>query len=146
MESMLSEFDYLTPTILQSSIIQQNDDPIAPLNAATIAGNTLSTLEFNIAPATDLYRDLNNSRLELTIKVVAAGGADLGANDPVAPTNLMLHSLFSSVSIHLCGRDVTWVNPCIPIEHILRRCWHMTRAHLKRVAFAKAGIRINTTI
>ena len=104
---MLSEFDYFTPTILQSSIIHEYDEPIAPVNSTGIIGNTLSTLEFNIAPAADLYRDLNNSVHELKIKVVTAAGQDLGANDAVAPTNLMLHSLFDIVSINLCGRDVT---------------------------------------
>ena len=68
---MLSEFDYFTPTILQSSIIHEYDEPIAPVNSTGIVGNTIGTLEFNIAPATDLYRDLNNTVLELKIKVVA---------------------------------------------------------------------------
>ena len=119
MESMLSEFDYFTPTILQSSIIHEYDEPVAPLNSNLIAGNTLGTLEFVITPATDLYRDLNNSTLELTIKVVAANGADLGANDPVAPTNLMLHSLFDTVSVHLCGRDVTLGDSLYPYRAYL---------------------------
>jgi hypothetical protein len=97
MESMLSEFDYFTPTILQSSIIHEYDEPIAPVNSTVIVGNTIGTPEFNIMPATDLYRDLNNSVLELKIKVVAAAGTHPGANDPVASTNLMLHSLFDSL-------------------------------------------------
>ena len=105
---MLCEFHYFTPTILLSSIIHEYDEPVAPLNSSNlIAGNTLGTLEFVITPATDLYRDLNNSTLELKIKVVTEAGANLGANDAVAPTNLMLHSLFDTVSINLCGRDVT---------------------------------------
>jgi hypothetical protein len=119
MESMLSEFDYFTPTILQSSIIHEYDEPIAPVNSTGIIGNTLSTLEFNIAPATDLYRDLNNSVLELKVKVVSAAGADLGANDAVAPTNLMLHSLFDIVSINLCGRDVTQNDSLYPYRAYL---------------------------
>ena len=89
MESMLSEFDYFTPTILQSSIIHEYDEEVAPLNSNLIAGNTLGTLEFVITPATDLYRDLNNTFLELKINVGTAAGADLGANDAVAQTNLM---------------------------------------------------------
>ena len=119
MESMLSEFDYFTPTILQSSIIHEYDEPIAPVNSTGIVGNTIGTLEFNITPATDLYRDLNNTVLELKLKVVAANGADLGADDPVAPTNLMLHSLFDSVSINLCGRDVTQNDSLYPYRAYL---------------------------
>jgi hypothetical protein len=59
MESMLAEFDYFTPTILQSSVILEYNEAIAPVNSTGIVGNTIGTLEFNITPATDLYRDLN---------------------------------------------------------------------------------------
>ena len=119
MESMLSEFDYFTPTILQSSIIHEYGEEVAPLNSNLIAGNTLGTLGFVITPSYDLYRDLNNSKLELTIKVVSALGADLNANDPVAPTNLMLHSLFDTVSVHLCQRDVTSSDSLYPYRAYL---------------------------
>jgi hypothetical protein len=116
---MLSEFDYFTPTILQSSIIREHREPIAPVNSTGIMGNTLSALEVNIAHATDLHRDLNNSYVELKIRVVTAAGADLGASDPVAPTNLMLHSLFSGVSVNLCGRDITLADSAYPYRAYL---------------------------
>ena len=59
-----------------------------------------------MAGATDLYRDLHNSYLRLKFKVMDAGGANLGANDAVAPTNLLLRSLFAKVSVHLCGKGI----------------------------------------
>jgi hypothetical protein len=107
MESMLTEFDYFTPIIPQSSVIHEYDEPIAPFNSAGVVGNTIGPLEFNITPKTDLYRDLSSSVLELKITVVTAAGGDLDANDAIAPTNLMLHSLSDNVSINLCGRDIT---------------------------------------
>jgi hypothetical protein len=54
MESMLSEFDDFTPTILRSSIIHKYDEPVAPLNSNLVDLNTLVTLEFVITAATDL--------------------------------------------------------------------------------------------
>jgi hypothetical protein len=93
--------DYFTPRILQSSIIREYNEPIGPVNSTGIVGNTLTTTEFNVAAATDLYRVLNNSYHEIEIKVVTAAGADTGADDPVEATNLMLHSLFSKVRVNL---------------------------------------------
>jgi hypothetical protein len=119
MESMLSEVDYFTPTILQSSIMHEYGEPTASVNSTGIVGNTTGTLEFNIISATDLYRDLNNSVLGLKIKVVAAAGGHLGADDAAAPTNLMLHSLFDNVSINQCGRNVSQNDSLYPYRAYL---------------------------
>jgi hypothetical protein len=119
MESMLSEFDYFNPTVLQSSIIKEYDESIAPVNSTGVQGNALSTFEFIIAGATDLYRDLNNSYVELKVKVVDAAGANLAATDAVAPTNLFLHSLFANVSINLCGKEITEKDSLYPYRAYL---------------------------
>ena len=79
----------------------------------------LSTFDFIVAGATDLYRDLNNSYIELKVKVVDAAGANLGANDAVAPTNLFLHSLFANVSVNLCGKEITEKDSLYPYRAYL---------------------------
>ena len=78
MEAMLSEFDYFTPTIVQSAVVGEYDDAISTVNAINPTTSTgLNTLEFNIPGAADLYRDLNNSYLMVKVKIVKSDGADL---------------------------------------------------------------------
>lgn len=120
MEAMLSEFDYFTPTVIQSAIVAEYDDMISPVNAINAdAVNALGTIEFNIPGANDLYRDLNNSYLMLKLKLVAAAGTDVAGNVAAAPTNLPLHSLFSTVSVTLCGKEITEKDTLYPYRAYL---------------------------
>jgi hypothetical protein len=107
MEAMLSEFDYFTPTILQTSIDAEYDDQISTVNAINATGDDLGAFEFNIPGANNLYRDLNNSYLMLKVKVTTANGGNLANNAAIAPANLALHSMFSNVSVTLCGKEIT---------------------------------------
>ena len=106
-QEMLSEFDYFTPTRLQSSITGEYDDCISTTNAIAPNGNALGVFEFTIPGASDLYRDLNNTYIMLQLKVVDAVGGNLAGNALVAPVNLLLHSLFSNVSVTLCGKEIS---------------------------------------
>ncbi len=105
---MLGEFDYFTPTLIQSAIVSEYDDVISPVNAINPdAAQELNTLEFNIPGATDLYRDLNNSTIMLRIKVTKPDGTALPANTLIQPVNLQLHSMFSNVAVTLCGKEIS---------------------------------------
>ena len=128
MEAMLSEFDYFTPTIIQSAIVAEYDDAISPVNAINPTTSTgLNTLEFNIPGAADLYRDLNNSCLMLKIKVTKADGAALGSTDKVGTANLTLHSLFSNVSVTLCGKEISEKDTLNPYRAYLETLLTYTR-------------------
>jgi hypothetical protein len=120
MEAMLSEFDYFTPTIIQSAIVGEYDDVISPVNAINPSTSTgLNTLEFNIPGAADLYRDLNNSYLMVKVKIVAAAGTALAADAKVAPVNLLLHSMFSNASVTLCGKEISEKDTLYPYRAYL---------------------------
>ena len=117
---MLSEFDYFTPTVIQSAIVGEYDDVIAPLNAINPTTSTgLNTLEFNIPGAADLYRDLNNSYLMIKAKLTAGDGTDLADAVKVAPVNLTLHSLFSNASVTLCGKEISEKDTLYPYRAYL---------------------------
>lgn len=108
MEAMMSEFDYFTPSVIQAAIVKEYEEMISPaMNLNSDAANPLSTIEFKVNAASNLYRDLNNSYVMLTMKMLGEGGADLASNAAVAPTNLTLHSLFSNVSVTLCGKELS---------------------------------------
>jgi hypothetical protein len=120
MEAMLSEFDYFTPTIIQSAVVGEYDDVISPVNAINPSASTgLNTLEFNIPGAADLYRDLNNSYLMVKVKIVQASGASLAGDAKVAPVNLFLHSLFSNASVTLCGKEISEKDTLYPYRAYL---------------------------
>ena len=117
---MLSEFDYFMPTVIQSAILAEDYDeiaPTAPLNSN--AANPLSTLEFKIPATTDIYRDLSNTFLMLKVKLTKADGTNLDDAAPIAPTNLFAHSLFSNVSVNLCGKDLTDKDSLYPYRALM---------------------------
>jgi hypothetical protein len=120
MEAMLSEFDYFTPTVIQSAIVSEYDDVISPVNAINPSSSTgLNTLDFNIPGAADLYRDLNNSTLMLKIKLTKADGSATSGTDKVGLANLTLHSLFSNVSVTLCGKEISEKDTLYPYRAYL---------------------------
>ena len=100
---MLSEFDYFVPTSVQASILDEYDEMIAPSTALS-AG---STIDFLINGMPNIYRDLSNSYLEVQCKVTNTDGTNLADDAAVAPVNLLLHSMFSSVDVHICGKRIT---------------------------------------
>jgi hypothetical protein len=129
---MLSEFDYFTPAIIQSAIVAEYDDVISQVNAINPTTSTgLNTLEFNIPGAADQYRDINNSRLMLKIKLTKADGSALGSTNKVGPTNLTLHSLFSNVSVTLCGKEISGKYTQYPYRTYLKTLLTYTQNVLK---------------
>lgn len=66
-----------------------------------------SPIEFDISGTGQDYIDFGNTMLYVKAKVTAPDGTDLGANDPIGPANLFLHSLFSQVDISLNGTLIT---------------------------------------
>jgi len=101
-----SEFDYFTKQVIASDILEEYDIAIGPRQA--ISGK--QPIEFVIDAVPDVYRDLNNSLLEVTCKVTQNSGENLAATAAVAPVNLVLHSLFKSCEVQLNGKRVSDAN------------------------------------
>ena len=99
---MLSEFDYFSPAILQSSVLNEYDELI---QAKTVSRG--GPIQFEVSGSAGLYRDLSNSYLQVKCKVVQASGAALAVDAAVAPANLLLHSLFSNVSVVMNTKELT---------------------------------------
>ena len=141
-EAMLSEFDYFTPTVIQSAIVGEYDDVISPVNAINpTAATGLNTLEFNIPGAADLYRDLNNSYFMIKVKVTKGDGNALCRTDAVAPVNLTLHSLFSNVSVTLCGKEISEKDTLYPyrayLETLLTYNAHVLKTRMGAEGWSK---------
>jgi hypothetical protein len=107
MQATLSEFDYFMPTVLQSAILAQYDDPLTPTNPlnSTVA-SPLCSLGFKIPATVDLCRDLSNTLLMVKCKLTKADGTNLDDGAGIAPTNLFAHSMWSNVAVNLSGKDL----------------------------------------
>jgi hypothetical protein len=104
--SVSSEFDYFSPQLIADDIEEEYTVAIGPKGSI----NRKQPVEFLISAENNVYRDLNNSLLEVTCRVTQADGSNLAADAAVAPVNLLLHSLFKSVEVQLNGKRVSDAN------------------------------------
>ena len=102
-ECAKSELDLFTIPPTQTSIEMSTFCDYHPLTS--LADGT--PIEFEIGGTGDDYIDLANTFLYLKVKLRRADGTDLHADDVVAPTNYILHGLFSQVDIWLNGTQIT---------------------------------------
>ncbi|XP_022088653.1 uncharacterized protein F54H12.2-like [Acanthaster planci] len=65
------------------------------------------------------YLDLAHTLINVKVKVVNINGADLGEGVPVAPVNLLLHSLFSEVDVTLNDKLVSSSSNAYPYRALL---------------------------
>ena len=93
----LSQYKYHTPLILVLIIEYL---PLATLDQGGV-------IELNIDGAGDEYFDPYNTYCYVKAKIVQTDGQPLPQDAPVAPLNLLLHSMFSQVDVSLNERLVT---------------------------------------
>ena len=60
-------------------------------------------IEFFVRGADELYLDLNNSKLEIKLKITLENWIDITGGDSVGPLNDILIALFMSMEIELGG-------------------------------------------
>ena len=109
---MLSEMDYSQPKQVQAMIEKewvQHVQPTAPVKQG-------HQLEFNIPAEYGLYRDLNNTTLDLQVKVTRDDGTAIANTDVVAPVNYLMAALFKSVDVRLNGTNVNHTNQLYPFR------------------------------
>lgn len=74
--------------------------PISSLDAG-------GPIEFHLPGSVDQYLDLGRTKLYLQAKIVKRDNSTIDQDEPVAPVNLLLHSLFSQVDLKLKDTVVT---------------------------------------
>ena len=104
-DQITSEVDLFGPILQQTVLLNEFDREFAPL-ASLQEG---APIEFMVKGADQLYLDLNESSLLLRVKITNADGGNIGANT-AGPVNLMLHSLFSQMSVEFNGKPVNEPN------------------------------------
>jgi hypothetical protein len=99
----LHETEFFEPIPKQVVLDKGQWVDIHPLNNLSTDG----PIEFDINGSADEFIDLNNTMLQIRVKIVnAAGDADLVATDVVAPINNWLHSMFSDIILNISGKVV----------------------------------------
>ena len=93
-DQITSEVDLLAPILQQTILLNKFDREFAPL-ASLQEG---APIQFMVKGADQLYLDLNESSLHLRVQITNADNTNIGANTR-GPVNLMLHSLFSQMSV-----------------------------------------------
>ncbi|GBM22488.1 Uncharacterized protein F54H12.2 [Araneus ventricosus] len=78
-----------------------------------------SPVEFHISGSGDEYLDLADSYIHVKAKITKSDGAPLPDNEPVAPVNLFLHSLFSQVDVSLNDRIISSASNTYPYRAYL---------------------------
>ena len=103
MEAIGSELNLFEPAVSQSAVVGEFVQEFKPL-ATIIQG---SPLNFEIEGGGNNYVDLNNTKLEVRVKLTGADGAAIAGGTRVGVANLTLHSLFSSMIVKVQDKVVT---------------------------------------
>lgn len=104
-DSIAHELDLFNVPLTKTSILEGELHELGPLRSPS--GN--SPIEFEIDGNTDRYLDLSNSFIHVQCKVTHADGSaitDTVADIKVTPANNLLHSLFSSLTIQINGKEI----------------------------------------
>jgi len=111
-EAIPSEINYFDQDFIQTSIVDEFDRDFIPL--ASLAGD--GPIEFLVRGADNLLLDLNNSKIEIKVRILRDNGTNITDDDNVGPVNLLLHALFAHVEVELCGKSYGDPNSLYPYK------------------------------
>jgi len=114
-ESMGSELNLFEPAVIQNAVIGEYVQEFAPI-ATIIQG---APIDFQIEGGGRNYIDLNNSKLEVKVKLTAADGTANADTVRAGVVNLPLHSLFSTITMKIADKVVTETNNLYPYRAYL---------------------------
>ena len=137
MEGLLSELNYFEPQVMQLSVNAEYDR-IFGTGQTIVQG---APLEFFVRGGDGLYLDLNNSKIEIKVKITKADGTDLAGGDSVGPVNDLLNAMFMSMEMELGGVLVTDPNTkyCYRaiIENLINYDSHIAKTRLMAEGWTK---------
>jgi len=105
MECLKSGLYIFLKRSIQTSVVYSHTVTYKPIAPA----DNPAQLELNCSDHSDYYIDLNSERFLLRVKLFKTDGSDIESAEPntVGCFNKLLHSIFSSLSISLNGKQVT---------------------------------------
>ena len=115
MEAVGSELNLFETFMNQTAVVGEMVQEFAPV-ATLIKG---APIEFQIEGSGKNYIDLNDSKLEVRVKLTTPTGGDIGATTKIGTVNLPLHSLFQSVKMKIADKVVTESNNLYPYRALM---------------------------
>ena len=116
-ECTVNETEFFDPVLKQIALEKGQWVDVHPINNIT---SSEGPIEFAINGSVDEFIDLNNTMLQIRVKIVnAAANANLAAADVVAPVNNWLHSMFSDIMVTLSNTAIEGGNHHYPYKAYL---------------------------
>ena len=115
MEAVGSELNLFEPFMNQTPVVGEMVQEFAPV-ATIIQG---APIDFQIEGSGKNYIDLNDSNLEVRVKLTTPTGGDIATTTNVSTVNLPLHSLFQSVTMKIADKVVTESNNLYPFRALM---------------------------
>ncbi|XP_003730196.2 uncharacterized protein F54H12.2-like [Strongylocentrotus purpuratus] len=84
-------------------------------------------IEINVAGMAEEYVDLSQTMLQVSVRVLKADNTPITADDPVAPVNLFLPSLFSQVDVMLNEKLVSQPSNTYPYRALMETLLHYSK-------------------
>lgn len=103
-ESTSNELDIFQSPPTKTSVLEGEYVEISSL----IKPSVDSPLEFHIDGSTDHYLDFDNTFLHVKCKVTNKDGTAIPSQPKIMPGNLLLHTLFQTLSIIMNGKEVEY--------------------------------------
>jgi hypothetical protein len=131
-----SELSLFDPPMVQVTAEKAHWADVHPTSAVTGAG----PIEFQVVgSARDEYLDLNDTILYLRIKITKSNGTDLDDATKVYPTNLLLSSLFSDITLSLNDTVIEGGNGLYPYKSMMTSLLQFNseikKTHLRAAGF-----------
>ena len=128
MEAVGSELNLFDPFMNQRALVGEMVREFAPV--ATIIQGV--PIDFQIEGSGKNYIDLNDSKLEVRVKLTTPTGGDIADTVNVSTVNLPLQSLFQSVPMKIADKMVTESNNLYPYRSLMETHNHPPRRqHLR---------------
>ena len=115
MEAVGAELNLFEPFMNQTAVIGEMVEHFAPV-ATIIQG---APIDFQIEGIGKNYIDLNESKLEVRVKLTTPTGGDIAAATKLSTVNLPLRSLFQSVTMKITDKGVTDSNNLYPYRALM---------------------------
>ena len=139
MDADLSIFDHMTGGVpVQRDILDRQIEYIPPVTSLSSP-----MIAFNIGGG-DEYIALDETELEVGIRIVKSDGTDITADDKVGCINYTLHSLWKSVDISLNGTSISYnggnqamrayMEALLSLEPVATESWLQAAAYHKDTA------------
>ena len=140
-EAVPSSLDLFEKTAVQSAIVEGSWVEIRPVNSL----EETAPVEFRIEGTSEDFIDLAETYIKVKIRIIEPrGNGGYGADDMVAPVNLILHSMWKKVDISFNGKRVSSSGHTYPYKAYLESLLNLS-SDVKKGQLSASGWFMDTS-